>query len=118
MFVFPFNEFPFYAKEYTAYKMLVIELIWRTQKNTLARPNKLFLLSVWMLIFDKTFLMVVSEIEEMVKLTNQGYTQKYILSTVVEKDVTYSNCTQVYNDTEDASCKLHFCRRQKFMIDI
>ena len=48
-----------------------------------------------MLIFDKTFLMVVSEIKEMVKLTNQSYTQKYILSTVVEKDVTYSNRTQV-----------------------
>ena len=43
---------------------------------------------------------------------------KYILSTVVEKDVNYSTHTQVYNDTEDASCKLHFCRRQKFMIDI
>ena len=39
----------------------------------------------------QTFLMVVSEIEEMVKLTNQGYPQKYILSTVVEKDVTHTH---------------------------
>ena len=44
----------------------------------------------------QTFLMVVSEIEEMVKLTNQGYTQKYILSTVVEKDVNYSTHTHTY----------------------
>ena len=43
---------------------------------------------------------------------------KYILSTVVEKDVTYFTHIHVCNDTEDASCKQHFCRRQKFMIDI